>query len=95
MTCANGYRVSDYTSYLSDWGVAIPGGDTIDNRDLCWSKAQEAVPGAVGIYWDFVGKYCRAIDNLDALGTMQTTYPNFQDRVKLCLWNPGIQSLDL
>ena len=87
MTCANGFRSSYYQSYLSDWSTSCCGEDTIESRDLCWSKAQENVPGAVGIYWDIQLGKCSAIDDLTALGPLQFLYPDNQDRVRLCVWN--------
>ena len=75
----------------------IPKGNTIANRDLCWNLAKQNVPGAAGIWWYFGIGQCRAIDNIAALGTWQSTYPDSQGVVSLCIINPtpGIQSREL
>ena len=90
-----GYRKSDYLTYLSDWVTFLPKSNTVTNRNLCWAKAQENVAGAVGYFWQFDKGWCRAIDNLVALGTFQSTYPDDQDTARLCIFETGNKSSDL
>ena len=75
----------------------LPKGNTIANRDLCWNQAKQNVPGADGIWWNFGNGMCMAIDNLAALGTWQSTYPDAQGVASLCIItrSPGIQSCKL
>lgn len=94
MRCVLGYRSSDWDSYLSEWGT-YQKQNNVPSRELCWSKARENVPAAVGIFWGFDDGWCRAIDNLAALGTFESEYPDDKDEYMLCLFEQGTQIPEL
>ena len=52
-------------------------------------KAQQNVPDAIGILHDYEHGVCRAITDLNALGTLQKTYEDYQSSVRVCIPHSG------
>lgn len=87
--CSPGYRAHDVDSYTSTWETKVPPGHTGPLWELCWNYAHGNVTGAVGIWWNFTSGACRAIDNLPKLGPWQTSWPDDQRNIWMCLHNPS------
>lgn len=85
MMCSQGFRVSHWRDYLSEWGEDMPKGGGNANANKCWAMAQANVPEAVGTYWDFTYGYCRAITNMTALGAWTTNFTDDHGLRALCV----------
>ena len=52
---------------MSTWNKAIRNGEADENRDECWTLAQEQFDNPVGIVWMHGTGSCRAIENYQIL----------------------------
>ena len=87
LNCVPGYRLSDWTSYVSNWDGTIPIGEDDSIRDDCLRLAQKNVKDLVGIYWNFAGGYCRAITSYQSLLPWPNSFPQDKSTTKLCVFS--------
>ena len=85
LTCVPGYRVDDWSNYLSSWYTRVSKGESISNRDDCWMLARQNVDNAKGIYWSFDVGFCRALVHYQEVLPWPTSFPDNQNARKLCI----------
>ena len=99
LVCSLGSRSSNWQDFMdANWGtpkahqaINLTAGNTLENKDECWNLAKQNVQNAIGIYLNYAGPYCRAINDATSLMPWPSSFPDNQDKDTLCILRSHIQ----